>query len=238
MGEFTSLLLNISKEIEKGELETMKFCCRDYGIGAKRLEEIAGAHELFNELMKRELLGPENKEILVKLLEKADRIDLRNKVLNIQGSARVDSHSSVTDGPVANDILKDAHLNEIAEDLGSDWKQLGRKLDIPSSILGNIDEENRRVRAKAIEMMLRWKKRNGNDATGQSLADALIKIGRKDVAETLASTCQQDGINIDTSEGRRQGSSVRESSRAESGGLNSVQADLGPKLPMQESKRR
>ena len=30
-------------------------------------------------------------------------------------------------------------------------------------------------------------------------------------------TCQQDGINIDTSEGRRQGSSVRESSRAESG---------------------
>jgi hypothetical protein len=86
MGEFTSLLLNISKEIEKGELETMKFCCRDYGIGAKRLEEIAGAHELFNELMKRELLGPENKEILVKLLEKADRIDLRNKVLNIQGN--------------------------------------------------------------------------------------------------------------------------------------------------------
>ena len=93
----------------------------------------------------------------------------------------------VPDGPVANDILKDAHLNEIAEDLGRDWKQLGRKLEIPSSVLGNIDEDNRGVREKSIHMMLRWKKRNGNDATGQALADALIKIGRKDVAETLAS---------------------------------------------------
>lgn len=36
-------------------------------------------------------------------------------------------------------------------------------------------------------MILRWKRQNGNDATGQALADALIAIGRRDVAEKLQS---------------------------------------------------
>ena len=63
----------------------MKRYCSDHEIGAKRLEEISDAYQLFEELRKRDLLGPEKTGILVELLEKADRIDLKNKVLGTQG---------------------------------------------------------------------------------------------------------------------------------------------------------
>ncbi len=65
----------------------MKICCSDCGIGAARLEQISDAYDLFKELMKRNLLGPENTELLVELLDKADRIDLKNIVLGTQGNA-------------------------------------------------------------------------------------------------------------------------------------------------------
>ena len=96
----------------------------------------------------------------------------------------------VPDGPVRNNILKDARLNDISEDLGRDWKQLGRKLGISNTIIDNIDDENRRVKDKSIQLLLRWKRQSGNDATGEVLANALIAIGRRDVAETLASMRQ------------------------------------------------
>ena len=38
-----------------------------------------------------------------------------------------------------------------------------------------------------VQMLLRWKRQSGNDATQEILANALIAIGRRDVAETLAS---------------------------------------------------
>ena len=85
MSWFTSFLLDISNEIESSELNTMKILCSEHGIGAQRLEQISNAMDLFKELRKRDLLGPENKDLLVTLLEKAGRIDLKNKVLRLQG---------------------------------------------------------------------------------------------------------------------------------------------------------
>ena len=237
MSSFNSFLLDISNEIESSELSTMKILCSDHGIGAQRLEQISNAMDLFQELKKRALLGPENKDLLVTLLEKAGRIDLKNKVLGVQGSTGAEASSnnshSVPDGiVVSNEIVKDTHLNEISEDLGRDWKMLGRKLEISSSILDNIEADNRRVKEKSFQMMSRWKKQRGNDATAQALANALVAIGRRDVAETLAGLCQPDGINIHI---ETQSSSSPANSRTESGGLNTMQADLGPRLPTQES---
>ena len=93
----------------------------------------------------------------------------------------------VPDGSVnvSDQIVKDKHLNEISEDLGRDWKRLGRQLEISGSILDNIEVEHRQVKEKSFKMMSRWKKRSGNYATGQALANALVAIGRRDVAETL-----------------------------------------------------
>ena len=237
MSSFNSFLLDIGEEIESSELNTMKILCSDYGIGAQRLEQISNAMDLFKELKKRDLLGPENKDLLVTLLEKAGRIDLKNKVLGVQGSTGAETSSnshSVPDGPVvSNQIVKDTHLNDISEDLGRDWKMLGRKLEISGGILDNIDVENRRVKDKSFEMMSRWKKQRGNNATGQALANALVAIGRRDVAETLAGLCQPDGIDIHIG---TQSSSSHTNSRTESGGLNTMQADLGPRLPTQESR--
>ena len=41
-----------------------------------------------------------------------------------------------------------------------------------------------------MELLLRWKRQSGNNATGVVLANALIDVGRRDVAETLASMIQ------------------------------------------------
>ncbi|XP_028393278.1 FAS-associated death domain protein-like [Dendronephthya gigantea] len=234
---FKSFLLEISNDIEKSELESMKYCCEDYcgdkKIGSKRLQEISEARQLFDELIKRNLLGPDNTQILVQLLEKADRYDLSDRVLKRQVSSSSGTQDEVTDGPVVNDKLKDARLNDIAEDLGRDWKPLGRRLGLSTNILDNIDAENKKVKEKAFQMMSKWKKHNGNKATGQILADALIAVSRKDVAETLAKICKDDGINIDASGERTQNSQGHQ----ETGGLNTIQADLASALPTQESEQ-
>ena len=41
-----------------------------------------------------------------------------------------------------------------------------------------------------MELLLRWKRQSGNNATAVVLANALIDVGRRDVAETLASMIQ------------------------------------------------
>ena len=95
----------------------------------------------------------------------------------------------VPDGPVRNNILKDTCLNDISEDLGRDWKQLGRKLGISNNIIDNIDDENHRVKDKS-KQLLWWARQSENDAAVEVLVNAVRAIGRRDVAETLASMCQ------------------------------------------------
>ena len=75
---------------------------------------------------------------------------------------------------------------EIIDEIASkDWKKLGRELEIRTSELERIEDDFLSVKEKSSQMLLQWKKEKGRDATTKNLADALIAIGRRDVAEKL-----------------------------------------------------
>lgn len=52
MEKFNSFLLGISKKIRKADLDSMKFICKDYNLGERRLGEITEAYQLFDELQR------------------------------------------------------------------------------------------------------------------------------------------------------------------------------------------
>ncbi|XP_046845178.1 uncharacterized protein LOC124439026 isoform X2 [Xenia sp. Carnegie-2017] len=75
---------------------------------------------------------------------------------------------------------------EIAKELIDDWKVLGIKLRISKSELEGINADyNHSVNVKAYQMLSKWQKKNGRDATSNKLAEALCSIGRRDLAEKL-----------------------------------------------------
>ncbi|XP_046863829.1 uncharacterized WD repeat-containing protein alr2800-like isoform X2 [Xenia sp. Carnegie-2017] len=82
-------------------------------------------------------------------------------------------------------VPNDSLLWDIAEKIGPQWKDLGRKLEIPEAILSNINHDHNRVVEMANEMLLTWKRNKGKNATVQKLAGKLTDIGRRDVGENI-----------------------------------------------------
>ncbi|XP_046845341.1 uncharacterized protein LOC124439158 [Xenia sp. Carnegie-2017] len=75
---------------------------------------------------------------------------------------------------------------DIAKELVNDWKPLGIKLEISQSELEGINADyNHSVNEKACQMLSKWQKENGRDATSNKLIKALCSIGRRDLAEKL-----------------------------------------------------
>ncbi|XP_046845004.1 uncharacterized protein LOC124438833 isoform X2 [Xenia sp. Carnegie-2017] len=74
---------------------------------------------------------------------------------------------------------------DIAKELVDDWKALGIKLGISQSELGGISADYHPVNEKACQMLSKWQKKDGRDATSNKLAEALCSINRRDLAEKL-----------------------------------------------------
>ena len=69
---------------------------------------------------------------------------------------------------------------------GTCWRELGPKLDIPAAkIPQNLDEDFRCNRDKANALLLMWKQKEGRSAVAGCLADALLRIWKKCIAEKL-----------------------------------------------------
>lgn len=68
-------------------------------------------------------------------------------------------------------------LDDLAEDLGTSWRELGTILEIHEKVLEYFDRENECFRDKGIAMLHEWKRLSGNAATVKVLKEALEKIG-------------------------------------------------------------
>ena len=86
--------------------------------------------------------------------------------------------------------VPDVVCHDLAEDIGKDWKMLGRQLHIFESHLDNIDRQDHYVREKSISMLNKWRENVGKKATGKVLTETLEEIGRKDLSEKVR------GMNI------------------------------------------
>lgn len=78
-GDFNALLLDISKQLSKDQLEDIKFLCNDF-IGKKVMEKIDTGLKLFTVLMERGKLGPDDTDFLCRSLGLIHRPDLAAKV--------------------------------------------------------------------------------------------------------------------------------------------------------------
>lgn len=81
--------------------------------------------------------------------------------------------------------VPDGVCHDLAEDIGKDWKMLGRRLHIFEAHLDNIDHQNHYVREKSISMLNKWRENVGKKATGKVLTETLKEMGRKDLSEKV-----------------------------------------------------
>ena len=82
-------------------------------------------------------------------------------------------------------VVTELQLSEISDDVGTCWRELGPKLGIPAAKIQNLDDEYDRNRDKANNLLLTWKQKEGSSAIAGRLADALVSIGKKYIAEIL-----------------------------------------------------
>ena len=82
-------------------------------------------------------------------------------------------------------MVTELQLSEIGDDVGTCWRELGPKLGIPAAKIQNLDEDYRCTRDKANILLLMWQQKEGSSALAGHLADALVSIGKKGIAEKL-----------------------------------------------------
>ena len=82
-------------------------------------------------------------------------------------------------------VVTELQLSEISDDVGTCWHELGPKLGIPAAKIQNLDHDYDRNRDKANALLLMWKQKEGSSAIAGRLADALVSIGKKCIAEIL-----------------------------------------------------
>ena len=85
--------------------------------------------------------------------------------------------------PVSRSLLRD-----LAVDLGTKWRELGKILGLANSQLNYFEVEYLSLSDKGNAMLGEWKKLNGDDATMDVLQEALTKIDMGHLMEKVAGT--------------------------------------------------
>ncbi|XP_020614376.1 uncharacterized protein LOC110052580 isoform X2 [Orbicella faveolata] len=102
---------------------------------------------------------------------------------NEYGKAPIGANRNVLVKP---GIPEDNELHELASDVSSFWKKLGRELKLKESKLSQLDVDHRQdAYEKAMQMLLHWKETRDNQATYQILYNALTSsvMGRNDLGK-------------------------------------------------------
>eukprot|EP00794_Sanderia_malayensis_P007963 gene7963-8821_t len=77
-------------------------------------------------------------------------------------------------------------LHDVAEQIASDWRRLGRKLGVDENRIDQIDAR-RKCYDRAYEVLTKWLKMEGDDATIDKLLGALEECHRKDIVDEMCS---------------------------------------------------
>ena len=92
------------------------------------------------------------------------------------------THSRETK-PVSRSLLRD-----LAAELGTRWRELGRTLGLANSLLNYFDMEYLSASDKGNAMLCLWKRLNGDDATMDILEEALKEIDVGHLMEKVGGT--------------------------------------------------
>ncbi|XP_033847647.1 protein FADD [Periophthalmus magnuspinnatus] len=183
---FNTLLLDISSHLSKEQLESLKFLCGDV-IRKRDQEKVDTGIKLFQMLMQRAKLGPDNTEYLSRLLTEVQRQDLRDKLQSFRGDAPGDAPGGA---PGQRDKLEHA-AEVLSENLSHSWRKLGRKLGLTEVKLASISRKYPTdLEETAVELVREWRKTKGEQATVEVLLQAL-----RDCQLNLTADTVEDRLN-------------------------------------------
>lgn len=87
-----------------------------------------------------------------------------------------------------NDRVTDKDLKELSGLLTDEWRNVGRALGVDEATIQRLLAQNVMNHREAIhQVLLKWKKDKGGDATYGVLAQVLREEGRTDLAEQMPS---------------------------------------------------
>ena len=102
-----------------------------------------------------------------------DHVDLTfsSFIVAAQDTVKVLGTHSLKTAPVPSSLLRD-----LAADLGTKWRELGKILGFPDTLLDYFDDVKESLSDKGNAMLGEWKRLNDDDATMEVLQEALKKI--------------------------------------------------------------
>uniref|UniRef100_H3BYG2 Fas (tnfrsf6)-associated via death domain n=1 Tax=Tetraodon nigroviridis TaxID=99883 RepID=H3BYG2_TETNG len=179
--KFKAVLLEISDQLSEDQLENLKYLCQDE-IGKRRMEKIDSGTKLFVVLKERGKLGEDSTEFLGQLLSEIHRDDLVEK-LNAFVNGFAPRHQDHFENAKL-DIAKEV----IAENLGTRWRRLARKLGLSEVKLESISKRHpSELYETAVEMLKEWRKMRGPEADVADLIKALRACDFNMTADILES---------------------------------------------------
>ncbi|XP_072018031.1 THO complex subunit 1-like [Amphiura filiformis] len=92
-------------------------------------------------------------------------------------------------------ILETEQLDPIVPKLGDNWKTLATELGFTDEEIAGIEDEQSEIKEQGRAMLIKWKDREGDQATKETLSKALQESGLKDIVESvLEATDENDGL--------------------------------------------
>ncbi|XP_075994317.1 FAS-associated death domain protein [Genypterus blacodes] len=165
--DFNSVLLQISDNLPMKQLERLTFMCRD-DVGKKDRETIDTGFKLFQLLIERQKLGPQNRDYLCDKLSAIQRLDLSDTLRDFTAAI---SEQHLGPEETANlNIAKEV----LVETVGKHWRKLGRKLGLSETKLESVSKRHPTdLEETVVELLKEWVKLQKSEATVQTLLQAL-----------------------------------------------------------------
>lgn len=94
------------------------------------------------------------------------------------------------------DCAQQCCLTFIGDNLGTRWKELGRKLNVKHVDIENIAADCKGQKEQGFQVLMAWKQSQGTKAFVSDLINALELLGLKDVADKLNKHCSCHNDNL------------------------------------------
>ena len=90
-------------------------------------------------------------------------------------------------------ILQDEQLDAVVPKLGDNWKTLATELGFTEEEMAGIEDEQSEIKEQGRAMLMKWKDREGEGATKETLSKALQESGLKDIVESVLEATNGSG---------------------------------------------
>ncbi|KAF4110645.1 protein FADD [Onychostoma macrolepis] len=189
--KFRAMLLTISDKLTEDNVTNLKFLCPE--IGKKKLEKINKGIDLFECLIERAAIGPDNTELLRRHLNQIGQTVLLNIIDDYERGV-TGSPPDVPD-PEAREKINIA-TEVIVEHLGKKWRQFGRKLGLQDTQLEGIQEKHSRdLEEQVRELIKQWMKMRRENARVEDLIKALRDCKQNLTADLVEKNLKELGAH-------------------------------------------